>query len=80
MSDRSPQAVADHLWQRVRRLTEQLRQMESVAQEATDLSPDDAHRLDRTRLRLARALERAQLGDQLADRLNSLPTRARRQP
>src|SRR5450759_1304131 len=64
-------AVADALWDRVRRLAgvaEQLVQAEALG----ELDPDGQARLDRTRVRLRRAVERAQMADELSDQLADL--------
>jgi hypothetical protein len=66
-----PDAVADALWDRVRRLAgvaEQLVQAEALG----ELDPDGQARLDRTRVRLRRAVERAQMADELSDQLADL--------
>ena len=72
-----PDRVADDLWGRVRALAAQVERMRAAAEEEP-LEPDDAARLARARLRLARAAERAQLADRLADRVAEV--RARRGP
>ncbi len=68
---RSPERVADDLWGRVRALDARVAAMERVEREE---GLDDASRaaLDRARLRLARAADRARLADDLADRLHGL--------
>jgi len=77
-----PDAVADALWDRVRRLaglTEQLAEAEALG----ELEVDGQARLDRARVRLRRAVERAQMADDLSDQLSDLrASRARteRQP
>jgi hypothetical protein len=64
-------AVADALWDRVRRLaslTAQLAQAEALG----ELDVDGQARLDRARVRLRRAVERAQMADDLSDQLADL--------
>lgn len=61
-------AVADALWDRVRRLAGLQRQLEQ-AEALGELDADGQARLDRVRLRLQRAVERAQLADALSDQL-----------
>lgn len=63
-------AVADDLWRRVRELSARLARMRAEAAASdTEPGPDDMLRLERLRARTARALERAELADRLADRL-----------
>lgn len=71
---RSPERVADDLWGRVRALSARVEAMERVERED---GLDDAARaaLDRARLRLARAADRARLADDLSDRLHALRRR-----
>ena len=67
-------AVADGLWQRVRELSQRVEHMQRVADEGT-LDEADRMQLDRTRVRLARAVERAQLADALADGVSAASRR-----
>ncbi len=65
------EAVADALWDRVRRLaslTAQLAQAEALG----ELDVDGQARFDRARVRLRRAVERAQMADDLSDELADL--------
>ncbi len=62
------EAVADALWARVRRLialTQELAEAEALG----ELEVDGQARLDRARVRLGRAVERAQMADALSDQL-----------
>jgi hypothetical protein len=65
--DRS-EAVADHLWERVRSLAERMARYEE-ADAVGELDEDGRARLDSLRVRAARAAERARLADELADEL-----------
>ncbi|MDH3225501.1 MAG: hypothetical protein OEM67_00200 [Thermoleophilia bacterium] len=60
--------VADDLWQRVRDLAARIDQLEKRAS-VEDLGPDEQARLDRMRIRVARAARRAELADDVADQL-----------
>ncbi len=62
------EGVANHLWARVRHLSRRVDQMQQAASEH-DLDEASQALLDRTRVRLARAVERAELADSLADEL-----------
>jgi hypothetical protein len=64
--------VADRLWRRVRELAAQVDELESCAQ-AGNLALAEQARLDRLRVRAARAARRAELADELADQLAALP-------
>ena len=72
MTDRSG-LVADDLWRRVRHLAAQIAALEEV-ERLDGLDEDGRIRLTSLRLRCARAVDRATLADDLADRL----TRVRR--
>ena len=63
-----PEAVADALWSQVRRLARLADQL-GEAEALGELDEHGQARLARARLRLARAVERAQLADELSDRL-----------
>jgi hypothetical protein len=65
------EAVADALWDRVRRLA---RTVEGLveAEAMGELDVDGQARLDRARVRLGRAVERAQMADELADQMAEL--------
>ena len=63
--DRS-EAVADELWDRVRRLAERVARYEE-ADALGELDEEGRARLDALRVRAARAAERARLADHLAD-------------
>lgn len=69
--------VADEQWTRVRSLIARLNEMETAVAEMVDPDPDTLARLDRLRLRTARATERATLADALADSLTSIEDRRR---
>lgn len=62
------EAVADALWHRVRHLA---RTVDGLAEldAAGDLDVDGQARLDRARLRLRKAVDRAQMADALSDQL-----------
>ena len=72
-----PDRVADELWGRVRVLAARVERL-SAAADADVLSPEDELRLERARVRLARAAERAQLADDLADQVAEVRMRRRR--
>lgn len=78
MDDRDDGAdgVADAAWARVRRLAENVARLEAAVAEMVDPDPDTLARLDRARIKAARAAERAALADALADDLDDI--RARR--
>jgi hypothetical protein len=70
-TESGPEAVANALWDRVRRLArvaEELREAEALG----ELDDTSQARLDRARLRLGRAAARAQMADELADQLAEL--------
>jgi len=66
-----PDAVADALWDRVRRLARLAEQL-SEADAMGDLDDEGQARLLRARVRLSRAAARAQMADELADQLADL--------
>jgi hypothetical protein len=68
--------VADAAWARVRGLAEKVARMEAAVAEMVDPDPDTLARLDRARVKAARAAQRATLADALADDLDDI--RARR--
>ena len=74
---RGPDSVADDLWGRVRELsrkTDALREADLLG----ELGVDEQAKLDRLRVRLGRAVERAQLADRIADELYGIdPQRAK---
>ncbi len=65
--DRS-EAVADELWERVRRLAERMARFEE-ADAVGELDDEGRARLGALRVRAARAAERARLADELADQI-----------
>ena len=71
------EAVADALWDRVRRLARTVDGLVE-ADALGELDVDGKARLDRARVRLRRAVERAQMADDLADQMAELRSRARR--
>lgn len=70
-----PDEVANAEWARVRALAEKVALMEEAVAEMVDPDPDTLHRLDRARLKAARAAHRASLADALADHLEELRSR-----
>jgi hypothetical protein len=72
-----PDRVADELWARVRVLAARVERL-SAAADVDALTPDDELRLERARVRLARAAQRAQLADDLADQVAEVRMRRRR--
>ncbi len=66
-----PDAVADALWDRVRRLA-RLAEALGDADAVGDLDEEGRARLLRARVRLSRAAARAQMADDLADQLAAL--------
>lgn len=70
--------VADAAWARVRSLADKVARLEEAVAEMPDPDPDTLARLDRARLKAARAAQRASLADALADHLGDI--RARRGP
>jgi len=72
-----PDAVADALWSRVRRLA-RLADRLAEAEAVGELDEDGQARLARARLRLSRAAERAQLADELSDQLAEVSALRRR--
>lgn len=78
MDDRDDGAdeVADAAWARVRGLADKVTRLEAAVAEMIDPDPDTLARLDRARLKAARAAQRAALADALADDLDDI--RARR--
>ena len=72
-----PERVADELWARVRVLAARVERL-SAAADVDALGPDDVMRLERARVRLTRAAERAQLADDLADQVAEVRMRQRR--
>jgi len=63
-----PEVVADDLWARVRELSRKAEVL-GAAERLSELDVDGQAQLDRLRVRLGRAVERAQLADRLADQL-----------
>lgn len=82
MTDRADGAdgVADQAWTRVRALAEKVAQLETAAAEMVDPDPDTLARLDRARLKAARAAQRASLADALADDLDGIRSRRSNTP
>lgn len=74
--DDGADGVADAAWARVRGLAEKVARLEAAVAEMVDPDPDTLARLDRARVKAARAAERASLADALADDLDDI--RARR--
>ncbi len=77
MSQDRSEAVADELWDRVRRLAERVARFEE-ADAMGDLDDEGRARLDALRVRAARAAARAQLADHLADMVAEARAEARR--
>jgi hypothetical protein len=75
-TDRS-EAVADELWERVRRLAERVARFEE-ADAVGDLDDEGRARLGALRLRAGRAAERARLADELSDRVAEVKAAGRR--
>ncbi len=77
MDDRADGAdgIADAAWTRVRALADKVAQLEAAAAEMVDPDPDTLARLDRARLKAARAAQRASLADALADDLGDIRSR-----
>ena len=65
------EAVADALWDRVRRLARTVEGL-ADAEAMGELDVDGQARLDRARVRLRRAVDRAQMADTLADQMAEL--------
>lgn len=74
MDDRAdgPDEVANAEWARVRALADRVAQLEEAVAEMPDPDPDTLARLDRARLKAARAADRASLADALADHLGEI--------
>ena len=74
MEDRAdgPDDVANAEWARVRALAERVALLEAAVAEMPDPDPDTLARLDRARLKAARAANRATLADALADHLGDI--------
>jgi hypothetical protein len=68
--------VADARWARVRELAGRAERLEA-ADRLGELDEEGRARLDRLRLKAARAIDSARLADELADRLNGI-ARSRR--
>lgn len=78
MSERAePQAdgVADDAWRRVRDLAERMKRYEAAAADGDEEAAAQAERL---RVRTARATEKAQLADGVADSLADITRRRKR--
>lgn len=71
--------VADEQWQRVRAMAERVAALEEAVAEMIDPDPDSLARLDRARIKAARAAQRAKLADELAAALEDMRA-ARRRP
>jgi hypothetical protein len=71
--------VADAQWQRVRAMAERVAALEEAVAEMIDPDPDSLARLDRARIKAARAAQRAKLADELAEALEDMRA-ARRRP
>lgn len=72
-----PYGVADAEWRRVRGMVARLTAMEEAVAEMVDPDPDTLARLDRLRIKTARATNRATLADALADSLTDISDRRR---
>ena len=70
--------VADAQWTRVRTLADRVTQLEEAVAEMVDPDADTLARLDRARVKAARAAERASLADALADHLDEIRASRRR--
>jgi hypothetical protein len=70
-TESGPEAVADALWDRVRRLAQITDQLGDAAA-LGELDDIGQARLDRARIRLSRAAARAQMADELSDQLADL--------
>jgi hypothetical protein len=62
------EAVADALWDRVRRLARSVDGL-AAADALGELDVDGRAKLDRARVRLRRAVERAEMADRVSDQL-----------
>jgi hypothetical protein len=71
MAEGEADRVADELWSRVRDMAARVDAMQAAA-DLDELGPEDQAKLDRLRARLARAAERADLADRLADEVAGL--------
>ena len=71
--------VADDQWRRVRAMAERVAALEEAVAEMIDPDPDSLARLDRARIKAARAAQRAKLADELAEALEDMRA-ARRRP
>lgn len=82
MDDRAdgPDEVADKEWERVRTLAGKVARLEEAVAEMVDPDPDTLARLDRARLKAARAADRASLADALADHLDEIRARRNHTP
>jgi len=69
--------VADGEWRRVREMADRLAVMEEAVAEMIDPDPDTLARLDRLRVKTARAVHRAKLADSLAEHLTDIADRRR---
>ncbi len=67
--------VADEAWTRVRALADKVARLEAAVAEMVDPDPDVLARLDRARLKAAKAAQRATLADALADHLDGISAR-----
>lgn len=76
--DADAPTVGDAEWQRVRRLAERVAAFEEAVAEMVDPDPDSLARLDRARIKAARAAQRAQLADALAEHLADIRATRRR--
>lgn len=74
----TPRTMADAEWQRVRGMAERLAELEAAVAEMVDPDTDTLARLDRARLKAARAANRAQLADELAAHLDEIRASKRR--
>ena len=79
MDDRAdgPDEVANAEWARVRALADRVAMLEAAVAEMPDPDPDTLARLDRARLKAARAANRASLADALADHLGDIRAQRR---
>jgi hypothetical protein len=73
-----PAGVADEEWRRVRDLAERVVEIEEIVARMVDPDAESLARLDRARVKAAKAVQRAELADHLADVLESIRSERRR--
>lgn len=79
MTDNRSAEVADELWDRVRQMAARIAPLEE-AERRDELDDEGRARLASLRLRASRAANRAQLADDLADRLGGIRSRGTASP